>query len=80
MLEIIIGTNNNTRSTVVRNQQEEVVTVSTPNILPRNQWTTFRITWARNVIIVFEENEEFPFMAYTMQELFQVNHIGLKSP
>jgi hypothetical protein len=39
----------------------------------------FRITWSRQVILVFEGNDEFPFLAYTMADWFPTNFIGLRS-
>jgi hypothetical protein len=80
MLEIIIGSNNNTRSGIRRNQETtNVVVIPTPGILGSNQWNDFRITWANQVLLVFRDNEQFPFMAFTMSDFFPVGFYGLRS-
>lgn len=79
MIEIFIGTTNNTRSTIRINQETNVVTVPSPNILTRNQWNDFRVTWENQVILVYSANNTFPFMTYTMQDFFPVNFYGLRA-
>jgi len=79
IIEILIGTTNNTRSVIRVNQETDVVTVPTPNILARNQWNDFRVTWDNQVILVFRGNNTFPFMAYTMQDFYPVNFYGLRA-
>jgi len=79
VIEIFIGTANNTRSVIRMNQQTNVVTVPTPNILIRDQWNDFRITWQYQVISVFSGNDTFPFMSFTMQDWVPVNFYALRS-
>ncbi|KAJ6641489.1 Carboxypeptidase N subunit 2 [Pseudolycoriella hygida] len=73
MVEVFIGTANNTRSVIRVNQNTNVVTVPTPNIIRPNQWSDFRITWANQLILVFSGNDRFPFMGFTMTDFFPVN-------
>jgi hypothetical protein len=80
MLEIIIGAANNTRSVVRRNQETDVVVVPTPGIIRDGQLTGFRVTWANHIVLVFREGEEWPFMAFTMMDFYNVNFYGLGSP
>jgi HKD family nuclease len=80
MLEIIIGSSNNTRSAIRRNQEDRnVVTMPTSRILGSNQWNDFRITWANRNILVFQGNEQFPFMTFAMTDFFPVGFYGLQS-
>ncbi|KAG5668551.1 hypothetical protein PVAND_016489 [Polypedilum vanderplanki] len=80
MLEIFIGAANNTRSIIRRNQEDEVVVVPTPGILRDGEMNGFRITWANHILLAFREGEEFPFLAFTMSDFFNVNFYGLRSP
>jgi len=79
MIEIIIGTASNSRSVIRRNQETDVVIVPTPNIITRDQWNDFRVTWENRNILVFSGNDTFPFMAYTMQDFYNVNFYGLRA-
>lgn len=79
MIEILIGTTNNTRSVIRMNQESDVVTVPTPNIIRQNQWNDFRITWANQNVLVFGGNSSFPFMSLTMRDFFPVNFYGLRA-
>jgi len=79
VIEILIGTSNNTRTVIRQNQEIDVVTVPTPNILSRDQRNDFRITWDNNVVLVYRGNERFPFMTYTMQYRVPVNFYGLRA-
>lgn len=79
MLEVLIGAANNTRSVIRMNQDTDVVTVPTPNIVESDQWNDFRITWENQVILVFRGNDPFPFMGFTMREFFPVNFYGLRA-
>jgi len=78
-IEILIGTSNNTRSVIRVNQETDAVNVLTPNIINQNLWNDFRITWANRVVLVFSGNDTFPFMVYTMQDLFPANFYGLRA-
>lgn len=78
-IEIILGSVNNTRSLIRVNQETDVVIVPTPNIVARNQWNDFRITWANQIILVYSGNSGFPFMGYTMQDFVPVNFYGLRA-
>lgn len=80
VIEILIGTTNNTRSVMRTNQETEVVTVPTPNIIRTNQWNDFRVTYANQVVLVFRGNDSFPFMSYTMEHFVPVNFYGLRAP
>jgi len=79
MIEVFIGTENNTRSVIRINQNTNVVTVPTPNIIRPNQWSDFRITWANQIILVFSGNNPFPFMGFTMRDFFPVNFYGVRA-
>lgn len=79
MIEIFIGTANNTRSVIRMNQETNVVTVPTPNIIRRDQWNDFRVTWVNQIILVYRGNDPFPFLAFTMQDFFPVNFYGLRA-
>lgn len=79
VIEILIGAANNTRSIMRINQETDVVTVPTPNIIEQDQWNDFRVTWANQVILVFRGNDSFPFMTYTMEIFFNVNFYGLRA-
>lgn len=79
MIEILIGTGNNTRSSIRVNQETEVATVPTPNIIRRDQSNDFRITWEQQTVLVYSGNNAFPFMAYTMQHFVPINFIGLRA-
>lgn len=79
MIEIFIGTENNTRSIIRRNQDINEVNIVTRGILRNNEWTGFRIAWANHAILVFREGEEWPFMGFTMIDFFPVNFYGLRS-
>jgi hypothetical protein len=80
MLEIRIGTYNNTRSLIRRNQEEtNVVIIPTNGIIRHDEWNDFRITWVNQVLLVFRGNEPFPFMSFTMTDFFPVGFYGLRS-
>ncbi|KAG4070942.1 hypothetical protein HA402_001379 [Bradysia odoriphaga] len=79
IIEIFIGTANNTRSVIRINQDTDVVTVPTPNIVQLDRWNDFRVTWANQVVLVFQGNEQFPFMGFTMRDFFPVNFYGLRA-
>ncbi|KAG5666214.1 putative Toll-like receptor 4, partial [Polypedilum vanderplanki] len=79
MIEVIIGAANNTRSIIRRNQVEDVAVVPSPGIIRSNQQNLFRIVWANHVILVFRENEQWPFLVHTMIDFFNVNFYGLRT-
>ena len=79
-VEIVIGTNNNTLSTIIRNQGTRVVTAQSPNIIRQRNWTGLRITWVNNLILVTIEGQDFPFLAYNLEDIFPVQFYGLRSP
>ena len=76
MLEIVFS---NDTVRIVRNQATDVAVVPNQNIFRRDAWNSYRITWARHVVSVFEGNDGFPFIAYTMQDFYPVNFLGLRS-
>jgi len=78
-IEILIGTANNTRSVIRMNQETNVVTVPTPNIIQQDRWNDFRVTWANHNVLVYRDNDTFPFMSFTMQSIFPVNFYGLRA-
>ncbi|KAJ6630884.1 Leucine-rich repeat-containing protein 15, partial [Pseudolycoriella hygida] len=78
-IEIFLGSSSNTRSVIRINEETDVVTVPTPNIIQQNQWNDFRITWVNQNVLVFSANETYPFMSYTMQTFFPVNFYGLRA-
>lgn len=78
MLEIAIGGNNNSLTQIIRNQDQVVVSVPTPNVLNRESFTGFRITWSQHVVLVSREDQQFPFLAYSMDDWFAVNFYGLQ--
>ncbi|XP_070495311.1 leucine-rich repeat-containing protein 15-like [Chironomus tepperi] len=79
-VEIIIGARNNTVSTIVRNQGTEVVVAHSPNIIRAGFWTGLRVTWANHVILVSREGQNYPFLAYNLQDIFPVQFYGISSP
>lgn len=79
MIEIFIGTANNTRSGIRMNQETDVVTIPTPNIISRDRSNDFRITWENHIVLVYSGNDAFPFMGFTMQDFFPVNFIGVRA-
>ncbi|KAG4075501.1 hypothetical protein HA402_003326 [Bradysia odoriphaga] len=79
IIEVFIGTANNTRSAIRLNEDTFVVTVPTPNIIRRNQANDFRISWVDHNVLVFSGNDVYPFMGFTMQDFYPVNFIGLKA-
>ncbi|KAL7013794.1 hypothetical protein ACKWTF_015582 [Chironomus riparius] len=79
-IEIIIGAQNNTRTIIQNSQGSIYADVSTPNILDLSQWRTFRVTWVNDVVLVFREDEKFPFIAQTIDRPFMIDFYGLKSP
>lgn len=79
MIEIFIGEENNTRSTIRLNQETNVVTLPTPNIIERDQWNDFRITWSYRGIFVYRGNAPFPLMYFYMQEYFPINYYGVRA-
>ncbi|XP_070492484.1 protein artichoke-like [Chironomus tepperi] len=76
MLEIVFGSD---LIRIVRNQDEDVAVVPNQNLFRLDAWNSYRITWVRNVISIFEGNDEFPFIAYTMRDFYPVNFMGLRS-
>ena len=80
VVEIVIGTSNNTLSTIIRNQDTQVVVARSPNIIRPGQWTGLRVTWANHVVLVTREGESYPFLAYNMECIFPVGFYGLRSP
>ncbi|KAG4079776.1 hypothetical protein HA402_014907 [Bradysia odoriphaga] len=78
-IEIVIGSMNNTKSLIRVNQETVVAIVPTPNIVARDQWNDFRVTWANQVILVYSGNNNLPFMGYTMQDFVPVNFYGLRA-
>jgi len=79
MIEIFIGTANNTRSTIRMNQETDVVNIPTPNIIVRDRSNDFRITWVGQNVLIHSGNDPFPFMSFTMQDFYPVNFIGLRA-
>lgn len=79
-MEILIGINNNTRSVIRRNGDEDVVSVATPGILNPNSWNGFRIAFANWMLLVFREGDEFPFMVFAMREFYPITFYGLRTP
>ena len=47
--------------------------------LSENEMRTFIIGWRFGIIMVYEEAERFPFMAYFIREAFPVNFFGLRT-
>jgi hypothetical protein len=80
MIEIQIGTQNNQRSIIRRNQSTNVVDVSTPNILVYGGENAFKIMWEDGVVLVYRGSEALPFMVYAMEDSFGIEYFGLKSP
>jgi Farnesoic acid 0-methyl transferase len=79
MIEVLIGISDNTRSAIRRNGTD-VVNISTPNILQSDVGNVFRISWTNFVILVFRGAEQFPIMAYSMEDIFPVNFYGIRTP
>ncbi|XP_070492468.1 leucine-rich repeat-containing protein 15-like [Chironomus tepperi] len=79
VIEIVIGSNNNTLSTIIRNQDTQVVVAHSPNIIRPGQWTGLRITWSNHVVLVTREGQSYPFLAYNMECIYPVGFYGLRS-
>lgn len=80
LVEIFIGSANNTQSVIRINGEIDVVTVETPNIIQQNQSNDFRVSWADQNVYVFSGSESWPpFLSYAMQEFFPVNFYGLRA-
>jgi hypothetical protein len=80
MVEIQLGVQNNQRSLIRKNQSSNVANMSTPNILDYDDVNVFRVTWVDRVVLVFRGGEEWPFMAYTLEDAFSIRYYGLRSP
>lgn len=78
MIEIFIGTANNTQSVIRLNQQIDF-TVSTANIIARGQWNDFIITWTNENVLVSRDGDSAPFINFTMLGLFPLNFYGLRA-
>jgi hypothetical protein len=76
--DVLIGVSNNTRSAIRINSQNEVVNVSTPNILQAGRWNNFRVVWANFMVLVFKDNDIFPFMVYNMESFIPIAHYGIR--
>ena len=76
MVEIVI---NNETVRIIRSQVTQAAIVPSQGVFRPGAWNSYRIIWARNIVLVFEEGDEFPFIAYTMEDRFVVNFIGLRS-
>ena len=76
MVEVIFA---NDAIRIVRNQATEVAAVPNQDIFTPGGGNRYRITWSRQVVLVFEGNDEFPFIAYTMEDWIPVGFCGLRS-
>ena len=76
MVEVVI-TNETVR--IIRSQSTQTAIVPSEGVFRPGGWNKYRIIWARNIVLVFEEGDEFPFIAYTMDDRFVVNFVGLRS-
>lgn len=79
-MEILIGENNNTRSIIRRNGDEDVVNIPTPNILNANSWSGFRVVFSNWMVLVFREADEFPFMGVNMRDFYPIRFYGIRTP
>lgn len=76
MVEIAIS---NQTVRIIRSQATQVAIVPSQGVFRPSGWNSYRVMWARNVVLVFENDDEFPFIAYTMEDRFVVNFIGIRS-
>ncbi|KAL7051775.1 hypothetical protein ACKWTF_004615 [Chironomus riparius] len=76
MVEIAIS---NQTVRIIRSQVTQAAIVPSEGVFRPGAWNSYRIIWARNIVLVFENEDEFPFIAYTMEDRFVVNFIGLRS-
>lgn len=65
-IEIHIGVEGNTRSRIIRNGNEVVVDIPTPDIVRPIGWTGFRVIYSNFVVMVLREGEQWPFMGFQM--------------
>lgn len=79
IIEILIGTADNTLSVIRRNEETDVVTIPTPDIIEQGTWNDFRVTWANHFVLVYRSNDTFPFFGYNMQDIYPVNFYGLRA-
>ncbi|XP_070495302.1 protein artichoke-like [Chironomus tepperi] len=64
---------------VIRNRETEVAIIPNLGVFTPGAGNRYRITWSRQVVLVFEGTDEFPFLAYTMQDWFPTHFLGLRS-
>jgi hypothetical protein len=64
---------------VIRNRDTEVAAIPNMNLFTSGAGNSYRVTWSRQVVLVFEGNDQFPFIAYTMEDWFTPRFLGLRS-
>lgn len=77
-IEIQIGQLRNRESNIL-DQGVVVFRDGTRNLLNETVERTFIIGWRFGIVLVFREGDQFPFMAYDMQNSFSVNFFGLRT-
>ena len=77
MLEIHFS---NTTVRIVRNQVTDVAVVPNLGYFTPEAGNRYRITWSRQILLLFLGDEDLPFIAYTMEDWFAPSFLGLRSP
>ncbi|XP_070492489.1 leucine-rich repeat-containing protein 15-like [Chironomus tepperi] len=76
MVEIVF---NNDTVRIIRNQETQVAIVPNRGSFTPGAGNRFRVSWFRQVIAVFEGNDPFPFISYTMEDWVPIGWVGLRS-
>ena len=77
-IEIQIGQSRNRESNVL-DQGVVVFRDGTRNLLSETEKRNFIVGWRFGIVLVFRDGDQFPFMAYDMQNSFSVNFFGLRT-
>ncbi|XP_070492487.1 leucine-rich repeat-containing protein 15-like [Chironomus tepperi] len=73
----IVFTNETVR--ILRNYDTQVAIVPNLGAFKPGGGNRFRVSWFRQVIAVFEGNDPFPFISYTMEDWVPIGWVGLGS-
>jgi hypothetical protein len=76
-IEIKIGQNRDRESFIF--ELNEKFFVDSKRYRLNSTDSTFIIGWRFGIVMVFQEGDQFPFMAHTIQRRFNVNFFGLRT-
>lgn len=77
MVEIVF---NNDTIRIIRNQDNQVAIVPNLGLFIPGGGNRFRVSWFRQVVAVFDGNDPFPFISYTMEDWVPISFMGIRSP